>query len=122
MNTTTIDRVKVKVGEGADAVFHEKEYTKVIYETVDDVLAELTPTADGKENPLFKTLLANINMAVDSKLRGKVRQEIIEGVAGPDKAFNKAVADIMKARAAVNKPLTLEKAKLLVKAMMEAED
>jgi hypothetical protein len=97
--------VTVKFGEEPNVKEFSRAYTQKTYENADDVLNELQSPES------LKTLLSNLNYGTDLKLRVKVRNEILAEQAGPEKSFNKLVADIIKNRAALGKPVTEEQAR-----------
>lgn len=92
-----------------------KGYTKKIYETADDVLGEL------QDEKALKTVIDNLNYATDLKLRAKVRADILSESAGPEKAVDKMVKDMVKMRAAVGKPITEEQARKIILALQDQE-
>jgi len=86
-----------------------------IVETSDDILT-LLQTEDGA-----KDVIKSLNYAYDLRVRAATRNSIIEADSGPEKSFNKLVADIVKNRAALGKPVTEEKARAIAKLMQDAE-
>ena len=83
-----------------------KDYQKIVMETSEDMLAELSRDEKGT--------IELWNYAKDLKLRAAVRSQVLSEVAGPGKAIDKAVEAFMKARAAVGKPVTEEQAKQIL--------
>lgn len=108
--TVTVKNLIAKTESNPDGEVTGK-YTKKVYESVDDILAELQNEATAKE------VLANVNYAVDLKLRAAVRLQIISSNEGPDKAIEKTAKDLVKMFTAMGKTITLEAAIARVKAM-----
>ena len=101
-------QVEVKFGSGESkrTVSREVKYSKL--ETADDVLGLLN------DPKTLAELLGDVNYARNLGARSKVRQAIMSTEAGPDKAIEKAIKDMVKARAAVGKPITEEQAKQML--------
>lgn len=99
----------------------DKEFSKTYQQiekssvTTDDVLKLL---ADEKT---AKQVISDWHYGQDLRAKAEVRNSILTEVAGPEKAFEKAVKDFMKLREANGKPVTEEQAKKIVKAMQEME-
>lgn len=87
---------------------HKAEVKYMAFETLDDILAAVG-TPEG-----LKELIENANYAINLKARAPVRQTLAAKVAGPDKAIEKAIKDMVKARAAMGKPITEEAARALL--------
>jgi hypothetical protein len=68
------------------------------------------------------SLLGALNYGVNLKARTIVRNELQSKLEGPDKAINKMIADLIKARAAAGKPISEEKARALALALMAQDD
>lgn len=105
--------VTVKIGE--------KDFTKTYKQiekssiVVDDLLSQLS-------NPeTVKQVISDWWYGQDLRAKAAVRQTIIATVAGPDKAFDKAVKDFQKMREAMGRPITEDQAKAIVKKMAEME-
>lgn len=130
--TGTVE-VKSKDAQGNEKV--EKGAVKYPYfESSEDILSYLGDStgeaveftlADGKTKvkvaPKMKEVLDALNYGVNLKARVVVRNEIQARLEGPDKAINKQVADFIKARAAVGKPVTEEQARKFVLMMMDMQ-
>jgi len=82
-----------------------KDYTYPVYENVDDILKSL----ETKESQ--DSLLKDLNNGAKSRLYLQCRNAILSEQAGPEKSFAKLVADIVKNRAALGRPVTEEQAK-----------
>jgi len=126
----------VKVKNSQNVVIAEQKYTKVVFEGL---------SLDGKGNPVGGTpeelltaaiafyqsknpksngvlvMLADATYANDLGQRNSIRQSLIAGMAGPDKAIEKAIKDLMAARAASGKPIVEARAREKVLAAL-AED
>jgi hypothetical protein len=96
--------VTVTVGEKE----FSKTYQKVIYETVDDVLALL------QDEKKAAQAIKDLNYGSDLKAKSEVRNSILSENAGPEKAFEKSVKDFMKLREANGKPVTEEQARKFI--------
>lgn len=55
-----------------------------------------------------------INQSLEARERAKIRQQILAENAGPEKAIDRAIMQFMKAREAVGKPITEDKAREMV--------
>lgn len=74
------------------------------------------------QNPeTAKQMISDWWYGQDLRAKAAVRQTILATVAGPEKAFDKAVKDFMKMREAMGKPITEDQAKRIVKTMAEME-
>lgn len=76
---------------------------------------EFLKAQDPKSNAVHD-LLQNVEYAYDLAVRSKIRQGLVAAIAGPDKAIDRAVADLMKVRAAMGRPITEEKARAIITA------
>lgn len=85
-----------------------KTYEKIIYETVDDVLALL------QDEKKAKQAIKDLNYGSDLKAKSEVRNAIISESAGPEKAFEKAVKEFMKLREANGNPVTEEQSRKFI--------
>lgn len=112
---TFTDRVTAKFGEGLDMKEITREYTRVTYETADDVLSELQDPED------IKSILKYVNAGRESTVRTALRNAIMQEEGGPERAFEKLVKDIIKMRAAMGKPVSEAKAKDMAK-LIQAEE
>jgi hypothetical protein len=133
-------KAKVEVKNG-DKVVGTKEYDKVVFEgfSADDKGKPVIPSdpaevgklmtaardffkAEGGEKATDVTalveLLKNVTYAYDLGQRSSVRQAILNEQAGPEKSIEKAIKDVMAARAQAGKPITEEQARAKVLAMM----
>lgn len=130
---------KVQVKNSKNEVIAEQVYNKTVFEgTSSDDKGK--PTYDGndpnaisgllrdavaffqgqvgeKGNGVIE-LLKNATYAYDLGERAKIRQQLVTAAAGPDKAIEKAIKDLMSARAAAGKPITVEQARAKMEAMM----
>ena len=129
---TTTAKVQVKNSQGG--VIATQEYNKTVFEglSMDDkgkivggspeeLLAQAIGFYQqkiGEKGNGVVALLADATYAHDLGERAKIRQSLVTAVAGPDKAIEKAVKDLMSARAAAGRPITEEAAKAKVMAMM----
>lgn len=125
MNTVTA-KVTVKDSQGKEVA--TREYQKVVFqepkdrpsdELLAEAIAHLQKDVGEKGDPVAE-LLSHLTYAYDLGVRSGIRQELVSGIAGPDKAIAKAIDDFMKARAAVGKPVSREDAEKKVRAMLEA--
>jgi hypothetical protein len=91
---------------------HSKSYECISLETVDDVLSLM------QDPDKAKTLIANANYGADLKVRATVRAAILNENQGPDKAIEKMAKEMVKARAAVGKTISLEDALAKVRDML----
>lgn len=96
----------------AKAYFEGKAPTDLLKDAIAFLQAERP-----KQNGMVE-LLREAEYAYDLGKRNKIRQSILSGLEGPEKAIEKAIADLMKARQAMGKPISEEKAR----AMVMAED
>jgi hypothetical protein len=132
---TTKAKVTVKNAKGE--VIATQEYDKVVFEG-------LTMTSDGKptlgDSPEAVStalgaaiefyqkaspkgngvvdLLKDATYAYDLGVRANIRQSLVTAIAGPDKAIEKMVKDMIAARAAAGKPITEEAARAKVALIM----
>lgn len=130
---TTKATVQVKDSQGK--VITSQEYDKVVFEglaldekgkptggTPEELLGaaiEHFQKEAGKDGNGVLELLSAATYANDLGVRAKIRQALVTAIAGPDKAIEKAVKDLMAARAAAGKPISEEAARARVKAFME---
>ena len=96
----------VEVGVGNQKF--SRPYTKIIYETTDDVLGSLQEPKKARE------VIDFINSALDLSLRAPVRAAILANEASQANTEEKQVKDIMKSRAMAGKPVTEDQARKLV--------
>jgi hypothetical protein len=105
--------VSVKFENRPDPITREVSWKEL--ETAEDVLNVLsTPGKDGKMSDELAQLIKNANYGANLSARSKVRAEITATEGGPDKAIDKAIKDLVKARAAMGRPITEEAAKALI--------
>lgn len=109
---TTTEKVTVKIGE---AEFNQ-EFEFTALETVEDVLAQLQDAEKAKD------LIANANYGSSQRQRVAIRQKIVFENGAEERATEKLIKDIMNLREKAGKPITLDKAKLLVAAMQAAAE
>lgn len=103
------EKVTVTVSFGEDNAKKEfsRDFLQSVFETSDDVLNGLQ-TKESTEQ-----ILKDLNAGVKSRLYLQTRNAILAEQAGPEKSFNKLVADIIKNRAALGKPVTEAQAKAM---------
>lgn len=77
-------------------------------------ISEAGPSGNGVAD-----MLADLTYAYDLGRRASIRQQLVTAAAGPDKAIEKAIKDLMAARAAAGKPIDEVTARAKVKALME---
>lgn len=106
--------VKVQVGEKEFVGNGEVE----LFSTVDDILQAIEEKNDEGENVGLEDILKHINFSLEAKMRTSIRQKTLAQNAGPENSINRAVTQLMKAREAVGKPISEEKARELVNSMM----
>ena len=94
-----------------------RKYKQIVRASVgvDDLLQLLSDEKTQKE------VIANWYYGQDLKAKAEVRNAILTEVAGPEKAFEKAVKDFMKLREANGKPVSEDRAREIVKLMQESE-
>lgn len=112
---TKIDFVTAKFGEGLDMKEITREYTRVTYETADDVLSDL------QDPEGLKNILRFVNAGREAIMRAALRNAIMSSEGGPERALDKLVKDIIKMRAAMGKPVSETKAKDMAK-LIQAEE
>lgn len=78
-------------------------------------------TLTDEQKSKLSDLCGAANYGFNLKARATVRAAIQSRLEGPDKAINKMVADLVKARAAAGKPITEEKAREMALALMGTE-
>jgi len=66
--------------------------------------------------------LRSLNYGLNLNARSDVRSTLMAKLEGPDKAINKLVADIVKARAAAGKPVTEQAARKIAVAMLGMDE
>lgn len=108
----------VKINFGTDAVPRvvERAYQAIEYENIEDILSAFQATDDKGKNKLIDCL----NYGWDLKVRASIRNDMVSADAGPERSFESTVKQTMKARAAIGKPVTEERARELVKIMQES--
>jgi hypothetical protein len=94
-----------------------RTYKQIVKTSVksDDILALL------EDEKTAKQMISDWHYGSDLRAKAEVRNAILAEVAGPEKAFEKAVKDFQKLREAVGKPVSEEQARKIVKLMQEAE-
>lgn len=125
----------VQVKDGQNKVIASQPYDKVVFEgdALDEkgniVVTSETKVLLGAAIDFFQKevgekgngvleLLKCATYAYDLGIRADIRQKLVAAAAGPDKAIEKAIKDLMVARAAANKPITEEVARAKVMAAM----
>lgn len=125
---------KVQVKDSQGKVIATQEYNKTVFEgtgiddkgkviagapeaMLGDAIAFFQKEVGEKGNGVVE-LLRNATYAYDLGVRAGIRQTLVTAAAGPDKAIEKAIKDLMAARAAAGKPLTEEQARAKVMVMM----
>lgn len=98
---------------GTDKEF-SKEYSKVSFETAEDVLAHLQIPEKAS------VVLDRLNYGYDLKVRAGVRNALITEVAGPETAIAKMAKSIIAVRASMGKVTTMERALELARKQMES--
>lgn len=99
----------------------DKEFTRTYQQivkkslTVDDMLKLLS------DEKLAQGVINDWHYGQDLKAKSEVRNAILAEVAGPEKSLEKLIKDFMKAREAVGKPISEERARVIMKAQQEAE-
>ncbi len=129
------ENAKVQVKNSQGQVIATQEYNKIVFEgtgrgedgkvisSVDvtallkDAITFLQKEAGEKGNGVLE-LLKNVTYAYDLGVRAGHRQTLVTAAAGPDKAIEKAIKDLMAARAAAGKPMSEEIARAKVLALM----
>lgn len=101
----------VKVG---DKEFSDT-YVKKIAESSEDILSMLS---DEKQ---VKDVIKAWNYGSDLFAKTRVRNSILEKVAGPEKSIEKLVKDLVKMYEGMGKTLTEEAARKMVQALQPAE-
>lgn len=104
--------VKVTFGSGDSERIVEREVTYNEVENADDVLAILQNEDQAKD--FFKSANYGINL----RARSIVSAAIKDTESGPEKAIEKMVKDMIKARAALGRPITEANAIAKVKEML----
>lgn len=128
---------KVQVKDSKGAVIAFQDYEKLNFEGAvlddkgkptggkpEDLLTEtitILQTEAGEKGNGALDMLSLVTYAYDLGVRAKIRQALVTAMAGPDKAFEKSVKDIMAMRAAAGKPITEEQARARVQKMMDEE-
>ena len=128
-------QAEVKVKDGQNKVIASQTYEKIVFEgdSKDDkgntVVSSEVKVLLGAAIDFFQKevgdkgngvleLLKNATYAYDLGVRASIRQTLVTAAAGPDKAIEKAIKDLMVARAAANRPITEEQARAKVMAAM----
>lgn len=127
---------EVKVKDNAGKVIAQQSYQKTVFEYMktdekgNGVKLEGDAVSDAlsaaiqhyqSENPKGNgvvDLLRDATYAYDLGKRAAIRNSLVTAAAGPDKAIDKAIKDLMAARAAAGKPLTEAQAREKVMVMM----
>jgi hypothetical protein len=91
---------------------YTKSYDRVSFETVDDIMAIF------QDVDKTKKFIETANYGTDLKIRAQIRADILNENQGPDKAIEKMAKEMVKARAAVGKVITLEAALAKVREML----
>lgn len=128
----TTAKVQVKNAQGQ--VIATQEYNKLVFEGTELTDGKVTSKEPvegllgaaikffqdevGEKGNGVIELLKNATYAYDLGVRAGIRQTLVTAAAGPDKAIEKAIKDLMAARAASGKPITEEIARAKVMAMM----
>lgn len=99
-----------KDNDGAKAAFTGKQDGELLKEAIAHIQSQ-----DPKANAVHE-LLRYVEYAYDLGVRSKIRQGLVAAIAGPDKAIEKAIQDLMKARAAMGRPISEEKARAIITA------
>lgn len=94
----------------------EKPYTKIVMETVEDMLALL------QDEKKAADVIRDYNYGSDLKIKAQVRNALINESAGPDKALEQMIKQIVKQRAAVGKAVTEEQAKAIAKQILGLDE
>ena len=126
-------KATVQVKDSKGTVVAKQDYNKVVFEGTEEVNGKVQGgTAEqllgdaitfyqnkvGEKGNGLLALLADATYAYDLGERAKIRQTLVTAIAGPDKAIEKAIKDLMAARAAAGKPITEEAARLKIEALM----
>jgi hypothetical protein len=100
-------------------------------ESVDDVLVYLSGNAVGTVSPAetdpkklaerIAGFIKAVNYGLNLNARAAIRGELSNKLEGPDKAINKMVADMIKARASTGKPITEEQARKIAVTIMQSD-
>jgi hypothetical protein len=101
--------ITVEVSVGKQKFSEDTE--KIVFEDRDDILNAIT-TDKG-----LADLLADINYAKDLEVRGKVRQEILNGKAAAANSFEKSVKDFFNMRRDNGDPVTMDEAREMMEMM-----
>ena len=112
-----VDSVKVTLQDartGEDKT-ESSPVTYPIFENAEDVLNY----CDDKK---LAQLLEWVNSGANQLSRYAVRQSLLAKMEGPDKAINKLISDLMKAREKVGKPISEQKAHAIAIAMLDSEE
>lgn len=109
--TTKTGIVTVKVDEKE---FNEN-FSVVLYDSVDDILAGLQSKETAED------ILGRLNYALEFRAKSNARNKIAAEQAAPDRAFANQVKAFMKSRELAGKPITEDKAKQVVRALLDAE-
>lgn len=101
--------------KSVDVKINDKEFSQnyqaEIFESADDVLnAMQSPEGLAK-------ILRDLNYGTDLKLRAVVRGQLVSSSAGPEKAYEAMAKNLVKAKAAQGKTITLERALEIIRAM-----
>lgn len=130
---TTKAKVQVKNPQGK--VVASQEYDKVVFhgtslngegevtggtpeELLGDAIAYFQKQVGEKGNGVVE-MLKHVTYGSDLNVKSTIRQGLTKALEGPDKAIEKAAKDIMAARAAIGKPITMEQALVRAKATLE---
>lgn len=129
------EKARVQVKDQQNKVIASQEYNKQVFEGTKrgedgkvgtdvgtDVLLgnaiKFFQEQAGKDGNGVLELLKNATYAFDLGVRASIRQTLVTAAAGPDKAIEKAIKDLMAARAAAGKPMSEEVARAKVLALM----
>jgi hypothetical protein len=123
---------RVNVKNDAGKVVQFQDYDKVVFEGNEIVDGKVQPVEDmetllgvaieyfqeqvGKDGSGVLEMLKCATYAHDLNRRSSIRQALVAAAEGPDKAINKAVKDLMAAKAAQGKPISEEEARRRVMA------
>jgi len=125
--------VKIKDAQGKE-IIEQSPVTFPFFESAEDILSVLGDNsgdvvefqlADGKTvvklAPKTAELLVCENYGANLKARATVRAALLNKLEGPEKAINRQVEQLVKARAAKGKPITEVQARKIVLLTMEME-
>lgn len=107
-----------KTAEGVE-IQPEREfsqgYSVEVFESSDDILEAL------QDKKKATDILERLNYAFEFRARTNARNKINSEQAAPERAFDKQVKAFMKSRELAGKPVSEEKARQVIKAMLDAE-